>query len=355
MVGALHRHNGIARGAVLQHEALRHAGLDVQLVDATASLRNPFASAQHDPATCYVFHIGVPETAQLIHGVLPAARHAWRVGYWAWELPTPPPEWKRMESIVSEVWAPSRFTADAFRSLFTLPVRVIGHRVATWPARRRDPATPFTVLTMADSRSSFSRKNPAGALEAFRRAFGDSPDVRLIVKLNGRIADQDGIVQSARRAPNVVLKSGFLDDDAMQELHRSADVLLSLHRAEGFGLPMLEAMSHGVPVVGTGWSGNTDFMTSDNSALVPFELVPVQDAAGMYSGGEWAEPDLDAAAEILRSLASDEARYEALARAAHEYVATDGCGISDEIGALVPGASSSPSRHLATTQQIPPT
>ena len=76
-------------------------------------------------------------------------------------------------------------------------------------------------------------------------------------------------------------------------------------------------------------------MTPDNSALVPFELVPVRDAAGMYRGGNWAEPDLDAAAEILRSLAADEDRYEALARAGHDYVANSGDGIRDDAGALV--------------------
>lgn len=320
VVGALRRNNGIARGAVLQHEALRRAGHDARLVDATASLRNPFASAAHEPATAYVMHIGVPETAQLIHGVLPAARRAWRIGYWAWELPTPPRGWKRVEPLVCEIWAPSRFTAASFRSLFAVPVRVVPHRVVPSPARRRDAAGPFTVLTMADSRSSFSRKNPAGAIEAFRRAFGPSRDVRLIVKINGSISPDDDIVRAVRRAPNVEMRTGFIDDEGMHTLHRSADVLLSLHRAEGFGLPMLEAMAHGVPVVATGWSGNTDFMTAENSALVPFDLVAVRDMAGIYAGGEWAEPDLDAAADMLRSLAFDEARYDALARAAHRSV-----------------------------------
>jgi glycosyltransferase involved in cell wall biosynthesis len=340
VVGALRRNNGIARGAVLQHDALRRAGRDARLVDATAALRNPAASAAHQQATSYVFHIGVPETVQLIHGVLPAARHAWRIGYWAWELPTPPPAWKRVEPLVSEIWAPSQFTATAFRSFFDLPVCVVPHIVQPSPVRHRDPSAPFTVLTMADSRSSFSRKNPAGAIEAFHLAFGHSPDARLIVKINGTISPDDPLVRTARQAPNVEVRVGYLDDDAMRQLYRSADVLLSLHRAEGFGLPMMEAMGHGVPAIATGWSGNTDFMNPENSMVVPFELVPVQDAAGMYVGGHWAEPDLDAAAAALRVLALDEACYDAVARAAHRSVeARAARSIAGDMGAAGPGGA----------------
>jgi glycosyltransferase involved in cell wall biosynthesis len=333
VVGALRRNNGISRGAVLQHEALRREGYDARLVDATAALRNPAASTAHQPASTYIFHIGVPDTVQLIHGVLPAARHAWRIGYWAWELPTPPPGWKRVEPLVSEIWAPSHFTATAFRSLFDLPVRVVPHTLMPSPARYRDPSAPFTVLAMADSRSSFTRKNPAGAIEAFHRAFGHSPHARLIVKINGTISSDDPVVRAARQAPNVEVRVAFLDDEAMRELYRSADVLLSLHRAEGFGLPMLEAMAHGVPVVATGWSGSTDFMTAENSMVVPFDLVPVRDAAGIYVGGDWAEPDLDAAAAALRTLAFDESRYDEIARAAHRYVEARAAGsIMDHMG-----------------------
>ena len=175
---------------------------------------------------------------------------------------------------------------------------------------------------MADSRSSFTRKNPAAAVEAFRRAFGTSTDARLVVKLNGNRKDVDTLVRSLRLAPNDTVISEFVDDAALGELLRSADTLLSLHRSEGFGLPMLEAMAHGVPVVGTGWSGNTDFMDEDNSLLVPYRLVPVTDPAGIYSNSIWAEPDVDAAADLLRQLAGDEALHTRLAKAAHDFVAS---------------------------------
>jgi glycosyltransferase involved in cell wall biosynthesis len=212
--------------------------------------------------------------------------------------------------------------ADSLGKVFDGPVRVVPHVATSKPMRPRDHTQPFTVLVMADSRSSFARKNPAGAVEAFRRAFGASADARLVLKLNGRPAEMSALSAEFTDLPNVTVMASFLDDESLAQLYRSADVLLSLHRAEGFGLPMLEAMAHGVPVVGTGWSGNTEFMTEQNSCLVPYRLVPVVDPAGIYSGGEWAEPDLDAAADLLRQLAADPALYARRARSAHDSVAS---------------------------------
>nr|WP_246504175.1 glycosyltransferase [Plastoroseomonas arctica] len=170
---------------------------------------------------------------------------------------------------------------------------------------------------MADSRSSFTRKNPAAAIAAFRAAFHGSDAARLIVKLNGSGPEVDTLRDGLRDLPHVTVIDTFLNEEGLARLYRSADVLLSLHRAEGFGLPMLEAMAHGLPVIGTGWSGNMDFMTEANSLLVPYRLVPVEDNAAIYSGSVWAEPDVAAAAEMLARLSGDPALYARLSAAAH--------------------------------------
>ena len=241
----------------------------------------------------------------------------------------PPPGWVGCAHSLCEIWTPSSFVRDSLVRLVDRPIYVVPHHVPARPERTRTvgmrrEALPFTVLVMADSRSSLSRKNPEGALRAFRTAFGGSPAARLVLKLNGSAGGADAASQAlsagaadALSGGNVEVINSFLDADALEELFRGADVLLSLHRAEGFGIPMLEAMAHGLPVVATGWSGNLEFMDETNSHLVPYQLVPVRDAASIYRGSTWAEPDIHVAAQALRRLAEDPAHYARMASAAH--------------------------------------
>lgn len=178
---------------------------------------------------------------------------------------------------------------------------------------------------MADSRSSFARKNPEGALRAFHAAFPSGPFVaRLVLKLGGRAKDRAAFKRQfddLLQAPNITVIEDALDEAGMAALYRSTDVFLSLHRAEGYGLPMREAMAYGIPLVATGWSGNTDFMPPSVCMAVPYRLVPVLDEAGIYADSLWADPSIPAAASALRQLASDAELYERLAKSAHAHVA----------------------------------
>ena len=324
VVAALSRNDGIASGARLQYNALRQCGIDAELLDAAPALRNPLYRIAHRPGSAYIFHSGGPQTASLIGSVLPHAAHAWRIAYWAWELPDPPPDWAGCDRTVHEIWTPSRFSYESLARQTRRPIAIVPHHVPASAARTRNPRGPFTVLAMADSRSSLSRKNPEGALRAFKAAFGTSSAARLVLKLGGRQDSWAALARSAGEllhASNIEIVQGHLDQAALGALFRRCDVLLSLHRAEGFGLPMLEAMAQGIPVVATGWSGNLEFMSEADSHLVPYQLVEVCDAAAIYANSRWAEPDLEAAARSLRQLADMPEQYSRLAAAAHQRVA----------------------------------
>lgn len=322
IVAALGRKDGIASGARLQFDALKRLGVDTELLDATPALRNPMFRIPHSPGSAYIFHCGGPQTAHLIASVLPHAATAYRIAYWAWELPDPPPDWAGCDRNIAEIWTPSAFSRSSLARLSRRPIAVVPHHVPASRARVR-PNQPFTVLAMADSRSSLSRKNPEGALRAFHAAFGTSSTARLVLKLGGSNDAWQALEASVGdllAGNNVEIIRGYLDDTAMTALYRGSDVLLSLHRAEGFGLPMLEAMAHGIPVVATGWSGNLEFMARTDSHLVPYTLVPVRDASGIYGDSIWAEPALDEAAQLLERLADQPEHYAQSAAAAHRRV-----------------------------------
>jgi glycosyltransferase involved in cell wall biosynthesis len=252
------------------------------------------------------------------------------IGCWAWELPTVPDGWRTGLGFVHEIWAPSRFSAEAFRAWVPpgsgIAVRALPHPVAMAPpapARlgRADFALPdkaVIVLVSFSLASSNVRKNPLGAVQAFRAAFGDRPDRLLLLKIGnpGHFPGEFAALRDAV-APcgNIRLETRTLPRADSHALTACADIVLSLHRSEGFGLVPAEAMLLGRAVVATGWSGNMDFMDADSAALVGYRLVPARDPRGVFEapGAVWAEPDLAEAAAALRRLADDPAARAALA------------------------------------------
>lgn len=236
-------------------------------------------------------------------------REKYIIGYWAWELPRTPPDWRYGIPFLHEIWVPSQFTADAVLPICCgLPVRVVPHPVALRhrPARPQNlrSARPFTALLIFNMASSFARKNPIAAIAAFRKAFGDDPSTRLIVKVsNGKIfpSGVDAIKSAVGSARNVALIDKAMTTAEIEALYNDSDVVLSLHRSEGFGLTIAEAMLRGLPVVATNWSGNVDFCNCDNGFPIPFKLVPADDpqATYHYPNMSWAEADVAAAAAAL--------------------------------------------------------
>jgi glycosyltransferase involved in cell wall biosynthesis len=133
-----------------------------------------------------------------------------------------------------------------------------------------------------------------------------------VVKLNSsraRPEDRDGFVEFLRPfGDSVVLIDRTMDDAEVKALHLCADAFVSLHRAEGYGFGLAEAMHLGRPVVATGWSGNLDFMTDDTGFLIGHRLVPVPEGAYPHAAGQvWAEADVDEAAAAMVRLLEDPA------------------------------------------------
>ena len=163
---------------------------------------------------------------------------------------------------------------------------------------------------MADSMSSFERKNPIAAIRAFRAAFGEDPSKRLIVKTRNLArseAAMDNLNAAIHGAENIEILDMSLSEKDQSALLKSCDVLVSLHRSEGFGLGLAETMALGKPVICTDWSGNMDFTNETSAALVRSSLIPCVDEYGIYgdTSAYWADPDHEDAVTQMRRLAED--------------------------------------------------
>jgi glycosyltransferase involved in cell wall biosynthesis len=242
----------------------------------------------------------------------------YRIVYPAWELPRYPEVWARELEHYHEVWAFSGFCRDSFassvrRPVFHLPLAC--HPVMTRQLSRRYfgiSETAYVFLYFFDFGSYVDRKNPFDVLSAFARLREARPlaDVQLVLKLNNKEHDAAALarftaaVEPHRRHTVVIDRT--LGDGEVKNLVRVSDAFVSLHRSEGFGLGLGEAMYFGKPVVATGYSGNMDFMTPDTACLVGHSLVPVPEGQYPHAAGQvWAQPDVDEAARHMIRLLDD--------------------------------------------------
>lgn len=327
---------GIGRAGRLTVKAAGTWGVPIVVHDIPADREALTVPKDLPPGGVWLAHCNPLEVIALLSQ---HSEHLWasryRIGYWAYELAELPRLWAGAIPFFHEIWTPSSFVAAAVeraRGKATTIVRVVPHPVAIEPppaVERLDG--PLTFLVMIDARSSLSRKNPLGAIEAFRRAFapGDR-SVRMLLKIVAAWKDPRGIRQlrdAAAGCPNIEFIEDELSDLETQRLLASTDCLVSLHRAEGFGLPIAEAMLAGLPVIATDWSGNTD-ITRGASYEVPYRLVPAHDASGRrYSGTgqDWADPDIAAAATRMRQVRDDPSSRAATAKRGQQRV-RDLCG-----------------------------
>jgi glycosyltransferase involved in cell wall biosynthesis len=316
---------GIGRAGRLTLKAAEAWGVPIVAHDIPADPEALQVSRDLAPGGVWLAHCNPPEATAVLSQ---QTEHLWesryRIGYWAYELAELPRGWAAAIPFFHEIWTPSRFVADAVekaRGSAKTIIRVMPHPVAVDPPPEVTAGNerPLTFLVMFDARSSLARKNPLGAIEAFQKAFApDDAGVRLFVKIVAAWKDPrlvSALHSAAEGWPNITFSEEELSDDDTLKLFASADCLVSLHRAEGFGLPLAEAMLAGLPVIATDWSGNVDF-TRGASYEVPYRMVRATDSSGRYNGTgqSWADPDIAAAVARMREFREDAAGRESVAR-----------------------------------------
>jgi glycosyltransferase involved in cell wall biosynthesis len=238
-------------------------------------------------------------------------RNRYNIGVWLWESQNFPEKWYDRFAYYDEIWAPTAFIASALAPIS--PVPVIRMPFVLEPRRKgarsagrqrldiRDDE--FLYLFVFNFHSRYQRKNPMAVIEAFKSSFRPDEPARLIIKcLNAGFSDAH--FQELRRQAaghRVSIIDGVWNGQAMADLTAACDCYVSLHRAEGVGLTISDAMAEGKPVVATGWSGNMDFMNVFNSFPVCYRLVELEEDVAHYRAGDvWAEPSVTHAAQLMR-------------------------------------------------------
>lgn len=238
------------------------------------------------------------------------------IGYWVWELPEFPDRWLSSFDHVHEVWVPSEFVRQAVARKSRVPVVRVPYAVekSTGPFLERPyfklPEGRFLFLTMYDTYSVRKRKNPEGAIAAFREAFApDNENVGLILKVNNYVeAEGEKLRELIGDRRNIYLIDRTLSRYEVDSLMACCDCFVSLHRSEGFGLPIAETMALGKAVIVTQWSGNVDFTDESCAACVDYRIQPLGEDYGPYEARQqWAEPNIETAARWMRDLSDDSA------------------------------------------------
>jgi len=256
----------------------------------------------------------------------------YNIGYWAWELPDFPNEWLPAFQYVDEIWAMSLFVRESIAKKANCPVIHMPLSIQMENQQKFHrryfglPTGSFIFLYFFDFKSYIARKNPQAVISAFRMAFPDNDNhVRLVIKITGTDEHyeeySDFIENAIGDDPRIITIATPFKDIEMNGLIDVCDCFISLHRSEGYGQGIAEAMLHGKPVITTAYSGNMDFTTEDNSCLVNYKLIPVKEGEYPYGKGQiWADPDLDQAAWYMKKLISDPALCRILGQRAESFI-----------------------------------
>ncbi|TJZ60748.1 glycosyltransferase [Sphingobacterium olei] len=320
---------GLGEAARNNIEALRRSGLLVNEIDISASAYN---EVQTPEDTINIIQIN-PDNLdsfyeRYAHNV---SQGSYNIAFWAWETEEFPEEDLKYFTYFDEIWTPSGYCQNVISKKSPVPVLNMPHAI---PVEERSDGSEylrrkvlgtrentFIFSFFFDYKSQIIRKNVLGVIESFRKAFGsNAANVSLLLKTypsEHHLHEKAIIEEKIGNDPSIVLFEESLERSELQDLLGITDCYVSLHRSEGFGLTMAEAMAVGKPVIATAYSGNMEYMNVNNALLVKYKMTTLTKAVGPFPiGSVWADPDLDHAAVLMRRVYAREFSEQEITTAA---------------------------------------
>lgn len=340
LFGYIKAQMGLGEGARLIAKALSKTHIPFGIIDTKVG--NPFNHEDNSfnnkiikkPVySINIFHIN-PEQFPSLEISLP--QNTWdkryNIGIWLWELAEFPKEWENAFKQVDEIWAPSKFCCGTFKKSAPVPVTLIPYGIEPDFDNNLSreyfhlPENIFLFLVMFDVNSTLQRKNPIGAIKAFKKAFSkENKKVGIVIKINNANSEALNTIKSELKGyKNVYIINKTLSKTEVNTLIRLCDTFVSLHRSEGFGLVIAEAMYLKTPVIATNYSANVDFMSTDTACCVDYTLIKIDRDYNMYKLDQmWAEPDIVQASVFMKILFSDKNYRNELTINAYSYITSN--------------------------------
>jgi len=256
-----------------------------------------------------IYHININDISYfLLNNHIPTSKNTYNIAYWAWEFNKLPEEFIELLPLFDEIWVPSSFCQNVFASYSFKPVIKIPHLIEAIVLEESKPKVElqnkFVFLSIFDSLSTPERKNTDGLINCFLDTFSNNPNIVLVLKTvnlekNKRLHKE--LLEKTKNQNSIILINENYTKKELIELIDSCHSYVSLHRAEGFGLTLAEAMLRKKIVIGTGYSGNLEFMNNQNSFLVNYQLMTKDKDSGFIKKGyEYAEPDIENSKKVLK-------------------------------------------------------
>lgn len=324
VIGFFHSISGIGESARLCAQQLAADGYRVKCTSVEKFFRKSQEiewqwqdNTADTEINCRIYHLNPPMLPPVILQMgLSNFKKTYNIGYWAWELEAIPAEWIKAIRYMNAIFTPSNFTTLTIKNYTHIPVLTATHPVRRSTAssgirtRLDIPEQAFLVSNIFSFGSAMERKNPMGLITAFTKVFSEIDDGYLVLKANAgaNTPEKQNVLQAIAAHPNIRLIDEHWSRADVLGLIESSDLYASLHRSEGFGLTIAEAMLLDTPTLVTAWSGNMDFCTEENSFLVGYKPIKVNSTHPEFQEFEnstWADADIQQATQLLKSIYQD--------------------------------------------------